>query len=477
MYYRLKEPWAFCGWKGMPYAIRAMDGTHKHDPPKFLDREAFLALLYCNGEEELVLSELPERIRRMITQMLEEDVLEQSDHRLTPLQSWQRYQVYPARYRSSVHWSVTGRCNFRCRHCLVSAPEAQHPELPLSDCLYIVDEIAACGITRVDLTGGEPLVRRDFEEIVKALSRHHIDIGILFTNASLLEESTLDMLEYYHQRPVFQLSFDGLGHHDWLRGVKGAQKQADAAFALLRKRSLTVRVAMMIHRKNRGSLRDTIHYLADYGVEDLGVNAPLPLGAWAEHFRDYALSEEETWETYREAIRWFFEDGMPLTLELDGYFWCQKGSTQYRIPYVRQSKTETDRTLIPRCESVNQYIYIGADGRLSPCMSFADTELKNIMPSVLEEHLGTLTLRGPYREVAGTSVADFLANNEECAACEHALRCWGGCMAGAMACHGDYMARDDRSCYFFRHVGEQAVRETADRAITETQDTVAKTSS
>ena len=76
-------------------------------------------------------------------------------------------------------------CNFKCRHCLVSAPDAHHPQLPLSDCLHIVDEIASCGINRVDITGGEPLVRNDFEEIVKALSKYGIDIGVMFTNASL----------------------------------------------------------------------------------------------------------------------------------------------------------------------------------------------------------------------------------------------------------------------------------------------------
>ena len=40
----------------------------------------------------------------------------------------------------SVHWSITGKCNFQCRHCLVSASSAYHPELPLSDCLHIVEE-------------------------------------------------------------------------------------------------------------------------------------------------------------------------------------------------------------------------------------------------------------------------------------------------------------------------------------------------
>lgn len=125
---------------------------------------------------------------------LEQGILEQSEEPLPAMQPWQRYDVFPSRYLETVHWSITGKCNFNCRHCLVSAPDAQHPQLPLKDCLHIVHEIASCGVRRVDITGGEPLVRRDFEEIVKELSDYGISIGTLFTNASLLTEDTLQML-------------------------------------------------------------------------------------------------------------------------------------------------------------------------------------------------------------------------------------------------------------------------------------------
>lgn len=36
MFYRLKEPWAFRGWKKLPFAIRAMAGEKKHEMPILL---------------------------------------------------------------------------------------------------------------------------------------------------------------------------------------------------------------------------------------------------------------------------------------------------------------------------------------------------------------------------------------------------------------------------------------------------------
>ena len=167
MYYRLKEPYAFRGWKKLPYAICAMKGSQLFEPPRFFDKEVFLDMLYFNGQEDVDPSTLSEGLQALIQEMCENDVLEKSEEMMEPLQSWQRYHVYPSRHMDAVHWSITGKCNFRCRHCLVSAPTACHPQLPFEDCLKIMDEIARCGIHQVDITGGEPLVRRDYEEFFK----------------------------------------------------------------------------------------------------------------------------------------------------------------------------------------------------------------------------------------------------------------------------------------------------------------------
>ena len=53
MYYRLKEPYAFRGWKKLPYAICAMTGPKLFERPFFTNKEVFLDLLYFNGQEEV----------------------------------------------------------------------------------------------------------------------------------------------------------------------------------------------------------------------------------------------------------------------------------------------------------------------------------------------------------------------------------------------------------------------------------------
>ena len=61
MYYRLKEPYAFRGWKKRPHAIWAEHGEKRFDNPYFFLKDDFLDLLYCNGTEDVDTENLSER--------------------------------------------------------------------------------------------------------------------------------------------------------------------------------------------------------------------------------------------------------------------------------------------------------------------------------------------------------------------------------------------------------------------------------
>ena len=465
MYYRLTEPYAFRGYKGLPYAIRAEQGSRLFDEPLFFGKEPFLALLYCNGTEPVELESLDKKSRAVFQKLLSQGILTASETPMEPLKSWQRYHVYPSRYLNKVHWSITGRCNFRCRHCLVSAPDGHHPEPTLEQCMDVIRQMAACGIHRVDITGGEPLVRRDCEAIFRALSEHRIFISLIYTNASLLTGEVLDLLEAYGHHPTFQLSFDGLGCHDWLRGVPGAEKQADAAFRLLMERGFPATAAMCLHQKNRDSLRDTVNYLARNGVHLLRVNAPQEMGLWKQYAQDYALTNQALWEVIRNYIPRYFEDGMPLGIQLDGYFSCKRGSTEYMVPFVHHAPRDADWSRFPYCEAMQHTAYISPEGRLLPCMGFSDTPVEKHSPSVFDQPLGQLTQKSYYADVVATKVSDLLAKEPECAQCPHLPACCGGCMQESMTEDGDYLVRDREICWFFKNVGEAAVSAIADAAI------------
>ncbi len=471
MYYKLDKKYAFRGWKGLPFAIRRMDPQAELSRPLFLDKETFLAALRCNGVEFVDEGSLDEKSRKVLEEMVAHEMAAKSDEPFAPLESYQRHHVYEGAYLESVHWSITGKCNYRCRHCLVSAPTACHPEPSFEEILNIADQIARCGVRKVDLTGGEPLVRKDFIEVVRALSERHIHIDTMFTNGALLTGDLLSQMEELGQRPAFQISYDGYGHHDWLRGIPGAEAKAQAACELLHERDYNFAVAACIHQGNKDSLRDLWRYLAPLGCDSLRVNAPQVLGEWTHNFDACGLTYEQTWKTYRKVIEDWYEDGMPIGLSLDGFFAGRAGEIDYRIPYVKYTGQNADLSQIRYCGAMRYNAYVSPEGQLVPCMGFEATSLSSEFPSILgDSSIGAVTSdpRNLYSKVVRTSVADMVndaQDNPECAECEHLRACRGGCMLQDTTPEGNQLHHDEECCWFFKNVGKEAVDAVALGAI------------
>lgn len=85
--------------------------------------------------------------------------------------------------------SVTDMCNFRCQYCMPENYDTPTHKLSLADIKLIASNLNKLGITKVKLTGGEPLVRNDISEIVSILKNEcNIEEVTLTTNGVLLDQ-------------------------------------------------------------------------------------------------------------------------------------------------------------------------------------------------------------------------------------------------------------------------------------------------
>jgi len=95
--------------------------------------------------------------------------------------------------------SVTDRCNFRCRYCMPAEGMpwiAREEILGFEEIERLVRLFVAMGVRDVRLTGGEPLVRRDFAALVRRLAAiEGIEDLSLTTNGYLLAEQARDLVE------------------------------------------------------------------------------------------------------------------------------------------------------------------------------------------------------------------------------------------------------------------------------------------
>lgn len=103
---------------------------------------------------------------------------------------------YPAdrlgRALASLRVSVTDRCNIRCRYCM---PEKDYVWLPRESILtfeeinQLVAAFTSLGVTRVRITGGEPLLRQDLPELISLLSRNRqLEDIAMTTNGIMLSK-------------------------------------------------------------------------------------------------------------------------------------------------------------------------------------------------------------------------------------------------------------------------------------------------
>jgi len=89
--------------------------------------------------------------------------------------------------------SVTERCNFRCQYCMPEKPFSWVPKenlLSFEELFLFVKVAIDEGVTKIRLTGGEPLLRENLDTFIKMISDYKPDIDLaLTTNAYLLPEA------------------------------------------------------------------------------------------------------------------------------------------------------------------------------------------------------------------------------------------------------------------------------------------------
>jgi cyclic pyranopterin phosphate synthase len=180
--------------------------------------------------------------------------------------------------------SVTDRCNFRCTYCMPAEIFGESYQFLSRKDLLSFEEIArltrilvGLGVSKVRLTGGEPLVRNEIDKLVAMLSAiDGVDDLTMTTNAYLLSKMAVDLRAAGLQRitvsldtldeDVFKkMNGRGFGTGRVLEGIEAA---ADAGFRPIKVNSVVQRgvndhtiVELARYLKERGHIARFIEYM------------------------------------------------------------------------------------------------------------------------------------------------------------------------------------------------------------------------
>jgi radical SAM protein with 4Fe4S-binding SPASM domain len=179
-----------------------------------------------------------------------------------------REKLAQRRYPISGSLELTYRCNLRCQHCYLAfghngIPDQQ--ELSLAEIRNILDQAADEGLLWLLVTGGEPLVRKDFKEIWKAAFSRGLIVN-LFTNGTLLTPQLADFLAEWQPASIEITLY---GHtrqtYESVTGIPGSFDRCRRGIELLLERKMRVNLKTMVLTLNAHELWEMEAYALSLG--------------------------------------------------------------------------------------------------------------------------------------------------------------------------------------------------------------------
>ena len=171
--------------------------------------------------------------------------------------------------------NLTRQCNLSCAHCYLDARTLRQPgedELSTEQVRALFDDVAAMGHgTMVVLTGGEPLIRRDLESLVKYGSGLELPI-VIGTNGLMLSQRRVDALKKAGVLG-FGISLDSLDPHthDRYRGRSGSWLKTITGIEHCRRSEVDFQLHFSVTDANAHELRSMAEFAQSCGARSLNV--------------------------------------------------------------------------------------------------------------------------------------------------------------------------------------------------------------
>jgi SynChlorMet cassette radical SAM/SPASM protein ScmF len=317
---------------------------------------------------------------------------------------------------TSLYLYLTDRCNLSCSHCWISPEfsQLQQNGIPLDSLKKTISEAEALGLGSVKLTGGEPLLYRQLDELLTFLKSKELTIYIE-TNGTLIDQK---MIKSFQAAGVEQIavSLDAATEeiHNKIRGIKGSYARTLQGLHRLSDSGLQCQIIMTLQRKNLNEIPGMIQLSQEVGAASLKINHMLPCGRGKEAFdKKENLELEELTRLYQMVEKEWLR---PDALEVD-----------FDLPAALRSIEHIKRRGLNACRILN-ILGILANGDFSIC-GIGQTVEALRMGNLMYDSIGSVWKNNPILNELRQSLTSKLEG--ACGGCIFKFQCLGGCRANA----------------------------------------------
>lgn len=319
-----------------------------------------------------------------------------------------------------VIWEATYSCPSKCVFCYNCwkydyRPE---PEMSLEDLKTVLKKLP--GFERFVISGGEPLLRKDLEDIILEVKEYTDCVSVL-TSGLLLDETKASM---FKKHGVFvQIPFHGLERtHNELTGISDGYRRIINAVAYLRKHKVRFAVSSVATKKNINELRQVFELGVALGAAELQAIRFMPGG-----------------EGMKNAGLMMNPEEYVLMLES-----LNSVCGRYRIPGAlgapnvpcRFPEDNYKHITIVSCTAGIDWLTVDPSGRVRIC-----NHSPTILGNLLEQEFDEIWQHPILRSFRNCEVIPG-----ECGGCAERLECRGGCRAVAETYYGSLCAPDPLLC-------------------------------
>lgn len=438
--YILNPNIALRSWRLIPYAYY-IKGVRD---AKGLKQDEFEFLLKCDGKTELEDSPLAGKLSDMgfIAPAKDGETLSE----------WQKHLDCDNRYFPAMEYAITGKCNYNCLHCFNAADNAPSmSEWTLDEAKKMLEQARKSGINAITLTGGEPMLHKNFFEIIEEIYKRGMYVGEINTNGHFIDQAALDRLQGSGCYPIIKISFDGIGHHDWLRDLKGAEEKALAALRLCKENGFEVWSQTNVHRLNIDTVLPTAKMLDELGIDNMRLIRTTESPRWKENAGDSCLGVDEYYDKMYEFAAEYIKEPHQMDIDIWQFLTIFPSNKAFRVRPVECAEGEY-RDSLPVCRGNRGKIAVAANGNVYPCLQlsgFYDSK-KEFLGNIKTDGLQPLLQSGKYLDEVCTTVKTLAENNPKCSACKYFKYCVGGCRALAFGLTNDKLGSDPAKCVFFK---------------------------
>lgn len=313
----------------------------------------------------------------------------------------------------SVYYSITGRCNMNCAFCTMnSGPNvSMEHDLSLNEITnMLIPKLEKLNLKKVVITGGEPLVRKDINEILKCFSEaFEKERIILQTNGLLLTEEII--MKISDKIGLLEISIENIfGNPNLLERMK-------KIFQCAGKQRINLSFSFVVDSESKKYLEDAIEICHDYNAA-LTVRIVSMVGRAKENNADDPILEAyETLKIQYEIVHYLLEKN-----------------------YLEDNLTNNyDGILQPKrnCGAFGKILAIHPDGTTYMCGNFKNSNFSmgNIrtmsMDSICED-LNSKKESSIYQNIF------YVNKNEMCKDCHIKYICCGPCIAEMAENSADY---------------------------------------